>query len=103
MNNYRPGNASVRRYNDSFRPQKRLMPQRKIIHTFCCRYNGTGNDFRDLMQGILYSDRSCLIGIDVWRLLNRMDTCEYPYKRYASIEEANITVAPSPKGFYMEK
>lgn len=105
MNGYvcRSDNAPGRGYSNGFRPQKRRESQRKKKCTFCCRYDGAGNDFRELMQGILYSDRSCLIGIDVWRLLNRMDTCEYPYKRYESIEKANVTIVPAPKVYYLEK
>lgn len=82
------------------RPEKRLGKHVKDHRVFNCYYNSNP---QDTMQGILYKDGSCLIGIDVWRLLNRMDTCQYRYRRYDSIEKANVTQVNIPKGYYMEK
>lgn len=81
-------------------PKKKRAECVKNHSTFNCYFNCNP---KDTMQGILYKDSSCLIGIDVWRLLNRMDTCQYAYRRFSSIEKANITLVNIPKGYYMEK
>lgn len=100
--------------NDYIYQAKRLPDQRHIktacyqrerkikrLSTFCCHYKAGKSS--DIMYGILYEDRSCIIGLDVWRLLNRMDTCQYPYRKYNSIEEAGITLINIPKAYYIEK
>lgn len=99
---YRPG-----RYGKNSYPKGRKYPEVKKQQgrcTFLCRYTEDNkNGEKDIMQGILFSEKHVLIGMDVWRLLNRMDTCEYPYRRYESIEAAKVTIVKEHQSYYMER
>lgn len=105
MNSYvhRRSKSSVSQEKRNNVVQNHTVLRKREYYKFFCRYNeDVQNSWEGLMQGIIYTDRTCLIGIDVWRLLDRMDMCEYPYKNYPSLEAANVTVTPVPRCWYMD-
>lgn len=79
---------------DSQRPQKWISTGR-----FTC----TDNKTKEILQGIIFQDHSVIIGFDCWRLLNKIDTCDYPFQRYESLQKAkeNVTIIQTRKAYYL--
>lgn len=80
---------------DAARPTK---PKPKSL--FHCRDRKTG----EVLQGIAYTDGSQAVGIDIWRLLYKMDYPSFPIKTYPSRGDLviDLQLINKPKGYYIE-
>lgn len=70
------------------------------IKRFYCK-----NNRNELMQGILFHNGCCVIGPDVWRMLDRSDCPSYDYKTYKTLDEAlkhvQIVKSKPVKAYYL--
>lgn len=64
-----------KRRNSGYR---RLKPQFKVCEKIICIDLKNGSS----TTGIIFPNGNVCIGDDVWRLSNKADCCDYPYKRY---------------------
>ena len=72
------------------------------VKKFLCRRNSDGEE----CQGLIFPSRKTYVGIDCWRMLNRIDTCSYPVARYESFEKAlefNTQVSNRKTYYYINK
>lgn len=56
----------------------RIRPQSRVCEKFICVDLKSGSS----TTGISFPNGKIFIGDDVWRLSNKADCCDYPYKRY---------------------
>lgn len=77
------GKPMGQRRNSRYR---RIKPQFKVCEKYICtdRKNGLST------TGIIFPNGKTYIGDDVWRLSNKADCCDYPYKRYQSQKIAEL-------------
>lgn len=71
----------------------------KVQETFSCIRLSD----KEECQAIITTNNIVYVGIDVWRLLNRSDTCSYPVQKYYDKDEAlkNVIRIPTRKAYYM--
>lgn len=70
------------------------------LHLFECM-DASG----EVLQGIECKDGSYIVGLDAWRICNKMDTPSYPIKRYLFKKELLKAVKILPKrqkGYYLQ-
>lgn len=56
------------------------------------------------LQGIIFSNGTIKIGVDVWRDLDKHDISQYPFKLFNSMEELqkHYHLIPDKKGYFMD-
>lgn len=59
------------------------------IKRFYCKNNRKPND---VLQGIIFQNGRCAVGLDVWRMLDKADCPSYEYDIYNNLEEALLSV-----------
>ena len=71
----------------------------QVKDTFLCTINSDGEE----CQGIITDRNIIYIGVDVWRMLRREDTCSYPVRKYFCMDEVleNVVIKPKKKAYYM--
>ena len=78
----------------------------KRIRRFKCIPNNLNPQNENVYCGIVYPDGHCVVGVDCWRLLTRIDTPQYPFKAFRNM---NAVVAqfrllkPEVKPYYLAK
>ena len=56
----------------------------------CGYYICTNRTSMSLTTGIVFPNGKVYVGDDVWRLSNRADYCEYPFKKYRNRQSAEL-------------
>ncbi len=82
----------------SFKVSKQIPDKWNCVARFTCI-----DKSKEVLQGIIFKDQSVIVGMDSWRLLNRMDSCEYPFRRYDTLLTAkeDITIVPTRTAYYL--